>query len=352
MGNFTDAMQAGFGGAVGGAPGAILDAGMGLILGKYNDRRQLRQQQKLQDMQIKGQQQMMDYSMASQLKMWHDTNYSAQMEELKKAGLNEGLVYGMKGGGGTTTGAANGSVNGASAPSGGGEIQAMMGMGIQRAQLGLLEAQKANIEADTANKQADTQNKPLEGQQTIAQTNSILQGINNAKVQERIQNIDLALKEKTFDDAADRIAFEAGKAQQELEQAMADTYVSRETQVARANAIQEKAVGAMLENFLLRAQTDQTKQMTAESKAKIQKMAADIAQGWKGLDIEQQRATIQQKLMEYDTTINPYVKEGLKVLTQAVDGVLRRGTRNKMTTTERYSDKDGYSEETRREKYY
>ena len=36
--------------------------------------------------------------------MWKDTNYSAQMEELKKAGLNPGLLYGMSGGGATTIG--------------------------------------------------------------------------------------------------------------------------------------------------------------------------------------------------------------------------------------------------------
>ena len=37
--------------------------------------------------------------------MWKDTNYAAQVEEMKKAGLSVGLMYGKGGAGGATTGA-------------------------------------------------------------------------------------------------------------------------------------------------------------------------------------------------------------------------------------------------------
>lgn len=125
---------------------------MGLALGGINDERQIRQQEKLQAMQIEGQKEMTEYQRQKQLQMWKDTNYAAQMGELKKAGLNPGLIYGMGGGGGSTTGggAASGP-SGGNAPTGGGEAQAMAGMGLQ---MGLLKAQKENIEADTANKKA------------------------------------------------------------------------------------------------------------------------------------------------------------------------------------------------------
>lgn len=129
------------------AANTVLGGGLGLILGEYNDRRQIKQQQKLTDMQIAGQKQMADYSQAQQFDMWNKTNYAAQVEHMKKAGLNPGLMYGMGGGGGATTGSASGSVSGGSAPTGGGEV----GMGMQMA---LLQAQKENIEADTANKKA------------------------------------------------------------------------------------------------------------------------------------------------------------------------------------------------------
>ena len=38
-----------------------------------------------------------------QMQMWEDTNYAAQVEQLKKAGLSIGLMYGKGGAGGATT---------------------------------------------------------------------------------------------------------------------------------------------------------------------------------------------------------------------------------------------------------
>lgn len=147
---------------------------MGLALGSINDKRQLKQQGKLQKQQIAGNKEMIDYQMAKELQMWQNTNYGPQMEQLKKAGLNPGLIYGMSGGGGATTGNATASVQGTSAPQGGREIQDMVGMGMQ---MQLLQAQKEVLQTqaeknradaaktagvDTANVQADTENKILQ----------------------------------------------------------------------------------------------------------------------------------------------------------------------------------------------
>lgn len=147
MGKFiTDLAQQGAQGAV----GAIL----GLGLGNINDKRQLKQQQKLQDMQIQGQNLLGAADMERQLKMWKDTNFSAQMAEIEKAGLSPGLIYGMGGAGGATTGQSAHSVGSGDAPKGGGEA---MGMALMTGQMGLLRAQKENIEADTKQKEAATQ---------------------------------------------------------------------------------------------------------------------------------------------------------------------------------------------------
>ena len=63
----------------------VIQGGLGLILGKWNDKRQLRQQEKLQELQIKGSKEMMDYGMAKQLQMWHDTGVGAQVKQYKDA---------------------------------------------------------------------------------------------------------------------------------------------------------------------------------------------------------------------------------------------------------------------------
>ena len=61
------------------------------------------------------------------LDMWHATNYSAQVKELDKAGLNRGLMYEGSGPGGALAQQPSGGASGASASNNG----ATSGMGLQ-----------------------------------------------------------------------------------------------------------------------------------------------------------------------------------------------------------------------------
>ena len=80
--------------AAGSAIGAgAIGTGMGVLLGPYEDWRQRRQQEKLMDIQNRGSKEMMDYQQEKAYEMWLKTNYSAQMKEMQKAGLNIGLMY-------------------------------------------------------------------------------------------------------------------------------------------------------------------------------------------------------------------------------------------------------------------
>jgi len=173
-------------GAASSIPGAIL--GMGL--GAYNDNRQEIQQRHLQNLQIQGEKEMTDYNMAKQLQMWKDTGYSAQMEQMKKAGLNPALLYGMSGGGGQTTGQANGNVTGGQAPQGGHEIQDIMGITMQQQ---LLKAQIDNINADTKNKLSENPNIPRTGENIEANTANTKQTTTNLKVDQEMKEIDVRI---------------------------------------------------------------------------------------------------------------------------------------------------------------
>ena len=138
-----------------GAADSAIGMGMGLLLGDINDKRQLKQNERLGEQNWKFQKRAAEFNMQQQLEMWKATNYSAQMEEMRKAGLNPALAYGMKGGGGVTTGSSNASApQSGVAPVGGGEA---MGMMQQRIQMRLLQAQEENIRADTEKKKADAQ---------------------------------------------------------------------------------------------------------------------------------------------------------------------------------------------------
>ncbi|AXH77141.1 MAG: DNA pilot protein [Microviridae sp.] len=175
------------------AGGGIVGAGMGLLLQGNNDRRQIRQQQALTDIQSAAQKDLTDYNANKQLQMWKDTNYKPQMEELRKAGLNPGLVYGMGGAGGQTNNVSQGSVGGGNAPTGGREIQDMMGMGLQ---MQLIKAQKENIEADTAKKLSEvpvnkTQIPKLEADTRHINAQAYAKEMDNA-IEEYMQNVDLS----------------------------------------------------------------------------------------------------------------------------------------------------------------
>lgn len=129
-----------------------ISGALGLLLGGINDRRQLRQQEKLQGLQIRGNKELTDYNFMKQMEMWKNTNYPAQMAMLKAAGLNPALMY-EGGGQGGSTGITQGSITGANAPTGGGEIMQMMGMGLTR---DLQLAQIENIKAQTDKTKAET----------------------------------------------------------------------------------------------------------------------------------------------------------------------------------------------------
>ena len=65
-------------------------------------------------------------------------------------------------------------------------------------QLRMQEAQIKNIEADTNLKNADAKNKPFQGKYIEASTSSILQGIKNAKAEEKLLEANAKLKELSF----------------------------------------------------------------------------------------------------------------------------------------------------------
>lgn len=80
------------------------------------------------------------------LQQWQETNYPAQMAMLKKAGLNPALLYGMSGGGATTSQTGSGgSASAGSAASGAAQMATPMDI----AAMQKLAAEKRNIDADT-----------------------------------------------------------------------------------------------------------------------------------------------------------------------------------------------------------
>lgn len=336
---------------------------MGLFMGDIADKRQLRQQEKLQNLQIGGQKQMVDYNMAKQLQMWKDTNYGAQIEQMEKAGLNPALLYGMKGGGGVTTGnPGGGGVSGAEAPKGGGEIQAAMSMGIQSR---LLQAQEENIRANTEKTKVETEKTAgVDTQEAQTRILDLTQGIENKKaqqmlteVQTRINSIEEHIKGQTAKDSIDRVAWETGKALSEMENIERETYIQKATMNAKIDTVRAEMFGAWLKNAMMSAGTANIEANTTRTQKllplEMEKLIREGIQTWKSLDIGQQNATTNTNRAAQEAWLNDVQKSTqipLEILREAVDGILRKPTGR--TTREFRNTPKGDYETYREENYY
>lgn len=197
-----------------GAGGAIIGGASGLF-GMFGQRareqRQHNRQKELMGIQYGNQQglnqqqyehqRMLDkYGSELQLQMWKDTNYPAQMAQLKAAGLNPALLYGMGGAGGATTGSqGGGSAQGGSASSGQAPMSPYMDMSqiiqgaMAQSQIQLNKAQAKKLDAEATNLGADT---GLKEAQTL-----------NTKVQTEINKLGLEIGHATKQDQIDEVTY-------------------------------------------------------------------------------------------------------------------------------------------------
>lgn len=261
------------------AASGALGMGMGLLLEGHNDRRQLKQQGKLQAQEIAGQKEMTDYNMMKQLEMWKNTSYGAQMEQLKLAGLNPGLIYGMGGGSGGQTGQSTGNVTGGHAPAGGGEALAM---GMQMMNMQLMKAQAEKLNAETENLKT-----------TTGKT-----GAETTKIGEETKGIQLnnEFLSRSMEDRIDLINTDAARQIKELDIAEGKREEEARTRTSRVNIIIQDAIKKQLENAFI-------EQSTRESKARTGNIQADTAK------IADERRMIEQKLRESDQLIKYWANQ-------------------------------------------
>jgi hypothetical protein len=76
--------------------------GLGMIGGSGMSRKQYHRQKKLMGFQKGHQMDLNRHGQELAMDMWNQTNYKAQVDHMKKAGLNPALMYGSAGQGGST----------------------------------------------------------------------------------------------------------------------------------------------------------------------------------------------------------------------------------------------------------
>lgn len=273
-----------------GAVNNIIGAGMGLLLEGHNDRRQLKQQQALLNQQYKMDNAMANQNWARQYQFWEATNYDAQVQQLKKAGLNPALLY-SKGGPGGVTGQQGAHVASANAPTGGMEV---MNMIMNKAQLDLIRAQTEKTKAEaTKTAGIDTQ----VGQQTIEQ---MKQQINSAKTQQALTEVQTAIASITEHIMGQTQNAEISKILAATRLINNDASISDATKKDIINRVHTEAMGAILQNWLTAAQTKLTNAQTKTEKQKIELMIAqmrginaNVEQGWRSVSNETLRTFFQ-----------------------------------------------------------
>lgn len=128
-------------------------------------REQMKDQAKLMQQQEMASMRLGRFNKDMALELWRDTNYPAQVEQMRKAGLNVGLMYKGGGPGGSTNIAPGAMPNTSGAP------RANLGMGMQIAlQMEMQKAQIENVKADTATKEAQVPQIQAQTKYTEIQT--------------------------------------------------------------------------------------------------------------------------------------------------------------------------------------
>jgi hypothetical protein len=287
----------------------------GMVLqNSYNkkaEKRQDKYNRGMADYQVMKQNDMNEQARRTNMKMWEDTNYRAQAEQMRKAGLNVGLMYGMGGGAGGSTGNAGGSASVGSVQIHAPDAQgAMSGMGMSlmnAAQVALLKAQKENVEADTQNK---------------------IESTPGVSADSRNKSMNADLTEETYDWQVKKLTYEAVKARGEAESAQSKGWVDIESAQERANQEKLKTIQMGVELRAKEAGIELTEAEIKETTAKIDKIVAEIS-NMKELTEARKLEVLQKEIQtQFNTSTPAQIKQWTDIGVDILRATKGGGSRN------------------------
>lgn len=234
----------------------------GRIGQKGREKRQMNYQRELMDIQQRNQMALNQQAADLSYDQWLRTNYSAQVQQMEKAGLNPALMYGQGGPGGTTQTGSGGGAAGGAAPKVEHpylDINSML-------QASMLEAQKKLIEANADKAKAEAEN--LRGQpgtigESVIQLNT--QEVKNKQAQEALTKANKYLADlqgeitsRSLEDIIDQYYWNANKSKEEASIAASQAYVDKNTREQRIALVDAQLATSVLAAGLMEAQTAKT----------------------------------------------------------------------------------------------
>lgn len=291
--------------AAAGAASNALGIGVQRLGSAYDRRQQLKTQTGLTEIQKAAEKEMMDFQQQKQLEMWEKTGYSAQMKQMKDAGLNPGLMYGMGGGGGQSIGA------GVPAISGGTAQHVNTGaLGMQAgSQLALLAAQTRalNTQADKNAAEA-TKTAGTDTTESQTRTDSLLQGIDNAKQQHEIQKLEITLKnienfekQASQEDRLDYIEYQTKIAARQLTLATNEANLSTETLENKIKTVALDTIGAALRNAKTQTDTRKSETEIEVNKEQLNQWIQANMREWDKMTQENRKIAVMELMQQFNT---------------------------------------------------
>ena len=286
--------------------GATIGAGVqgiGMLAGAGQANRQYHRQKKLMGVQHKNQMLLNQQGHDLQMDMWNKTNYKAQLEHMKAAGLNPALMYGQAGQGGQT-----GSQGGGSAASGGAAQENAMDMsnmltGAHIAKL-LEEVEKSKWER---------------GEKGAAEIQSLLTGIDETKANTRLIEANEKYQKvitKIQDASSEaQIKQEFAQLKYTLEQAenvRLENYILNESKEANIQKAKDEAVGVAIGNMLTRAGIKKTEEETRA-------IGVGIMQKWEELRISGKKVSVEKFRADIDAEYPGVSKVTGKIMNEIYD---------------------------------
>lgn len=264
--------------------------------------------------------------------LWERTGPTGQMEQLKKAGLNPGLMYGMGGGTGGTTSAGSGASTGTQTNN-----NVQLGMGLQ------LQQQKAMIEntnADTELKKAEaSKTAGVDTQEAQSRIENLKADVNNKAVSNALMNLELKIKEatgmKTAELANDQLKAGIEKVEADTEIALTEGKIKKESANAVITQTRKAVIEQQLRISLQRggiikqgAETQQIRAATGKIADEIVKMYNDmrvanetVSQRDIELKIKEGLAELQKQSTEFNTGWMAEIERGSRIIENSAGAI-------------------------------
>jgi hypothetical protein len=293
--------------------------------GQFTSAQQFERQKQLMALQIGNQERLNQQGHNLQMDLWNKTNYGAQVQQMKAAGLNPSLMYGKGGQGGVTGSQTGGSAGGGQASQAPMMDLSALNLAKATAEIELLRSQ-ANLNNTQADKTGgvDTEKGYVEIEVLKSQvkSNEARAALDNANAVGT--NLDNKLKNATYETRVG-IATEELKLYQEnvkkaiitngITEAQAESLITQEQQKVFINTLQlqlmDKQIGLTEE----------------QSKA----ISENIKQGWAKIDNEK------RALSQTDTRLGLESRETIvKEKQQVVEKAFKEFQQNHPTTSQTF----------------